>query len=131
MAGVPINGIKDYAGHASIIETQKYLKFMPQSIDLAGSASTRLAEMSKAQPEAKTPTTEKPFDLSGNVDSPETELFKLRRHGHFIKSSKSCICRRAFDAYLPNHKNTGLGIANEPATWARWSFTVIFPIQSQ
>jgi hypothetical protein len=37
MAGVPINGIKEYAGHASIVETQKYLKFMPQSINLTAS----------------------------------------------------------------------------------------------
>ena len=45
MAGVPINGIKEYAGHASIVETQKYLKFMPQSIDLAASVSNRLATL--------------------------------------------------------------------------------------
>jgi len=45
MAGVPINGIKEYAGHASIVETQKYLKFMPQSIDLAASVSHRLAAL--------------------------------------------------------------------------------------
>jgi hypothetical protein len=42
---VPINGIKEYAGHASIVETQKYLKFMPQSIDLAASVSNRLATL--------------------------------------------------------------------------------------
>ena len=45
LSGVPINGIKEYAGHASILETQKYLKFMPQSIDLAASVSTRLATL--------------------------------------------------------------------------------------
>lgn len=45
LAGVPINGIKEYAGHASIVETQKYLKFMPQSIDLAVSVSSRLATL--------------------------------------------------------------------------------------
>jgi len=43
LAGVPINGIKEYAGHASIIETQRYLKFMPQSVELAASVSARLA----------------------------------------------------------------------------------------
>lgn len=48
MAGVPINGIKEYAGHASIVETQKYLKFMPQSIDLAASVSSRLATLANA-----------------------------------------------------------------------------------
>jgi len=46
---VPINGIKDYAGHASIVETQKYLKFMPQSVELAASISHHLAQLSKAQ----------------------------------------------------------------------------------
>lgn len=45
LAGVPINGIKEYAGHASILETQKYLKFMPQSVDLAANVSTRLAAL--------------------------------------------------------------------------------------
>ena len=45
LAGVPINGIKEYAGHASIVETQKYLKFMPQSVELAASVSTRLAAL--------------------------------------------------------------------------------------
>ena len=48
LAGVPINGIKEYAGHASIVETQKYLKFMPQSVDLAASVSTRLAKLANA-----------------------------------------------------------------------------------
>jgi len=45
LAGVPINGIMEYAGHASIVETQKYLKFMPQSVDLAATVSTRLANL--------------------------------------------------------------------------------------
>ena len=49
MAGVPINGIKEYAGHASIVETQRYLKFMPQSIDLAASVSNRLATLAKVR----------------------------------------------------------------------------------
>jgi integrase len=56
LAGVPINGIKEYAGHASIVETQKYLKFMPQSVELAASVSTRLAALTnvgrlKSQPQ--------------------------------------------------------------------------------
>jgi integrase len=45
LAGVPINGIKEYAGHASIVETQKYLKFMPESVELAASVSARLAAL--------------------------------------------------------------------------------------
>jgi len=50
LGGVPINGIKEYAGHASIVETQKYLKFMPQSVDLAASVSTRLASLANVVP---------------------------------------------------------------------------------
>jgi integrase len=45
LAGEPINGIKEYAGHASIVETQRYLKFMPESVELAAQASTRLAKV--------------------------------------------------------------------------------------
>src|SRR5258707_1475406 len=45
VAGVPLNGIKEYAGHASIVETQRYLKFMPESIELAAKQSTRLAQL--------------------------------------------------------------------------------------
>ena len=63
IAGVPINGIKEYAGHASIVETQKYLKFMPQSIDLAASVSTRLAELAKVQPEPNNAPIEKALRL--------------------------------------------------------------------
>lgn len=63
MAGVPINGIKEYAGHASIVETQKYLRFMPQSIDLAASVSTRLAELAKVEPEPNNAPAEKALRL--------------------------------------------------------------------
>lgn len=45
LAGVPINAIKEYAGHASITETQRYLKFMPQSVELAANVSARLATL--------------------------------------------------------------------------------------
>ena len=45
VTGVPLNGIKEYAGHASIVETQRYLKFMPESIELAARQSTRLAQL--------------------------------------------------------------------------------------
>lgn len=55
IAGVPINGIKEFAGHASIVETQKYLKFMPQSIELAGKASDRLGQLSRAQLHTEAP----------------------------------------------------------------------------
>lgn len=55
IAGVPINGIKEFAGHASIVETQKYLKFMPQSIELAGKASDRLGQLSRAQLDSEAP----------------------------------------------------------------------------
>ena len=58
IAGVPLNGIKEYAGHASIVETQRYLKFMPESIELAAKASSRLARISGV-------TTKSQIDASG------------------------------------------------------------------
>jgi hypothetical protein len=51
VAGVPLNGIKEYAGHSSIVETQRYLKFMPESIELAAMATSRLAELTRATAE--------------------------------------------------------------------------------
>jgi len=60
LAGVPINGIKEYAGHASIVETQKYLKFMPQSVDLAASVSSRLAELANVDPGSNNHIKKKP-----------------------------------------------------------------------
>lgn len=51
LAGVPLNGIKEYAGHASIVETQRYLKFMPESIELAARASDRLARIAGVKSE--------------------------------------------------------------------------------
>jgi hypothetical protein len=53
LAGVPINGIKEYAGHSSIVETQRYLKFMPESVELAAKASSRLAKIAGFQPTSK------------------------------------------------------------------------------
>jgi hypothetical protein len=48
LAGVPLNGIKEYAGHSSIVETQRYLKFMPASIELAAMVTSRLAQLTRA-----------------------------------------------------------------------------------
>ena len=53
LAGVPLNGIKEYAGHLSIVETQRYLKFMPESIELADMVTSRLAELSGATSESR------------------------------------------------------------------------------
>jgi hypothetical protein len=52
LAGVPLNGIKEYAGHSSIVETQRYLKFMPESIELAAMVTSRLAELTRATAES-------------------------------------------------------------------------------
>jgi len=60
MAGVPINGIKEYAGHASIVGTQKYLKFMPPSVELAASVSTRLAALAHVDNGSNNGTKRKP-----------------------------------------------------------------------
>jgi integrase len=48
--GVPLHGIMKFAGHASIVETEKYLKFMPGQMDMAARASSRLAQLSNAVP---------------------------------------------------------------------------------
>jgi integrase len=53
LAGVPLNGIKEYAGHSSIVETQRYLKFMPESIELAAMVTSRLAELTRATAESQ------------------------------------------------------------------------------
>jgi integrase len=52
LAGVPLNGIKEYAGHSSIVETQRYLKFMPESIELAAMVTSRLAELTRTTAES-------------------------------------------------------------------------------
>ena len=54
LAGVPINAIKEYAGHASITETQRYLKFMPRSVELAATASSRLAAVTNVGSDSAT-----------------------------------------------------------------------------
>lgn len=48
--GVPLHGIMEFAGHASITETQRYLKFMPEQIELAARSTTRLAQLANAEP---------------------------------------------------------------------------------
>jgi len=53
LAGVPINGIKEFAGHSSIVETQRYLKFMPESVELAANATSRLANFAGVKPELR------------------------------------------------------------------------------
>jgi integrase len=57
--GMPLHGIKEYAGHASIVETQRYLKYMPQQIELGANISSRLAELANA----KTKPAKKPHDV--------------------------------------------------------------------
>jgi integrase len=59
LAGVPINAIKEYAGHASITETQRYLKFMPQSVELAATVSSRLAAVTNVGSDSATLRREK------------------------------------------------------------------------
>jgi integrase len=53
MAGVPINGIKEFAGHSSIVETQRYLKLMPESVDNAARTTSRLATFAGVKPKLK------------------------------------------------------------------------------
>jgi len=59
LQGMPPHAIKEYAGHRSFIETERYLKYMPQQIALGANISSRLAELANAK--AK-PATE-PHDI--------------------------------------------------------------------
>jgi integrase len=52
LAGVPLHGIKEFAGHASITETERYLKYMPEQVELAASVSTYMAQLANLKPKA-------------------------------------------------------------------------------
>ena len=52
LAGVPLHGIKEFAGHASITETERYLKYMPEQVELAASVSTHMAQLANLKPKA-------------------------------------------------------------------------------
>jgi integrase len=73
LAGVPLNGIKEYAGHASIVETQRYLKFMPASIELAAMVTSRLAQLTIATSESPQAANavEDPDSASSSVSLPQ------------------------------------------------------------
>jgi hypothetical protein len=84
LAGVPINGIKEYAGHASIIETQRYLKFMPQSVELAANVSARLASLANVDMDSVDGKKEK----SSGKQSPLKRKRREATHARPIKSSR-------------------------------------------
>jgi integrase len=50
LAGVPLHGIKEFAGHASITETERYLKYMPEQRELAARVSTYMAQLANLSP---------------------------------------------------------------------------------
>lgn len=52
LEGMPLHAIKEYAGHKNITETQRYLKYMPQQIELGARVSTKLAVLSNARPKS-------------------------------------------------------------------------------
>jgi integrase len=84
LAGVPKNGIKEYAGHASIIETQRYLKFMPQSVELAASVSARLAALADVDMDSINGKKEK----SSGRQSPAKRMRREATPARLIKLSK-------------------------------------------
>lgn len=47
--GMPLHAIKEFAGHANISETLRYLKYMPQQIELGAKVSTRLGLLAGAK----------------------------------------------------------------------------------
>jgi integrase len=72
LAGVPLHGIKEFAGHVSITETQRYLKYMPEQVELAAGVSNYMAELANLKPrgvndnsfEVQCPKCENRFDVA-------------------------------------------------------------------
>lgn len=54
LEGMPLHAIKEYAGHKNITETQRYLKYMPQQIELGAKVTTKLAVLANAKPKSHT-----------------------------------------------------------------------------
>ena len=52
--GMPLHAIKEFAGHRNISETLRYLKYMPQQIELGAKVSSRLGLLAGAKLEAHT-----------------------------------------------------------------------------
>lgn len=49
LEGMPLHAIKEFAGHSDIRETLRYLKYMPQQIELGAKTSSRLGLLAGAK----------------------------------------------------------------------------------
>lgn len=75
--GLPLHAIKEFAGHRNISETLRYLKYMPQQIELSAKVSTRLGLLAGA---------------------------KLELHAHLNPDEVECPnCSFAFSPKTPKH----------------------------
>jgi integrase len=52
LEGMPLHAIKEFAGHRNISETVRYLKYMPQQIELGAKVSSKLGLLASAKLEA-------------------------------------------------------------------------------
>jgi uncharacterized Zn finger protein (UPF0148 family) len=46
---MPLHAIKEFAGHANISETLRYLKYMPQQIELGAKVTSKLGLLAGAK----------------------------------------------------------------------------------
>lgn len=53
LEGMPLHAIKEFAGHSDIRETLRYLKYMPQQIELGAKTSSRLGLLAGAKLERR------------------------------------------------------------------------------
>ena len=79
LAGVPLHGIKEFAGHASITETERYLKYMPEQIELAASVSTHMAQLANLKPKS---TDEDTFEVQCSKCDNRMQVTVPKIHKH-------------------------------------------------
>jgi len=80
---MPLHAIKEFAGHSNISETLRYLKYMPQQIELGAKISSKLGLLAGAKLEHSHPA-------EGEVECPNcsfTFTVKKSRNLGLVKAS--------------------------------------------
>ena len=73
LEGMPLHAIKEFAGHSNISETLRYLKYMPQQIELGAKISSKLGLLAGARLQHSQPG-------SGEVECPNCSFtFDLKK----------------------------------------------------
>ena len=83
LEGMPLHAIKEFAGHSNISETLRYLKYMPQQIELGAKISSKLGLLAGAKLEHSHPA-------EGEVECPNcsfTFTVKKSRNLGLVKAS--------------------------------------------